>query len=171
MTPKESVEAFGRVVSAKGVSQLVVSTGDLPARLQMWLVPQAAAGKEKADHGGAPALHPRPALSTIYAPPSNEVEHTVVRVWQDLLGIEKLGIHDNFFDLGGNSLIGLKVIGRLKKELSINISVVALFEGPTVSALAKTISENGAQPTYQESRSRGDRRRERRAPASKVTTS
>jgi acyl transferase domain-containing protein len=170
MTPKESVEAFGRVVSAKGVSQLVVSTGDLPARLQMWLAPQAAAGKEKPDHGGAPALHPRPALSTVYAPPSNEVEHAVVRVWQDLLGIEKLGIHDNFFDLGGNSLIGLKVIGRLKKELSINISVVALFEGPTVSALAKTISENGTQPTYQESRSRGDRRRERRASASKVTT-
>ena len=84
-----------------------------------------------------------------------------MNVWQELLGIESLGIDDNFFDLGGNSLIGLKVIGRLKKELSIDISVVTLFEGPTVRALAAAISQNGNQPTYKESRSRGDRRRER----------
>ncbi len=162
MTPGESVEAFSRVVSAKGVSQMVVSTGDLPARLRTWLAPQAAAGEERTEDGSAPKLHPRPALSTSYAPPTSEVERKVVEVWQELLGIEGLGIHDNFFDLGGNSLIGLKVIGRLKKELGVNLSVVTLFEGPTVSALASAIGENGSQPTYEESRSRGDRRRERR---------
>jgi acyl transferase domain-containing protein/acyl carrier protein len=162
MMPQESVEAFRRVVSASGISQMVVSTGDLSTRLRMWLAPQTSAGKEGTENGPAPALHPRPALSTTYAPPVSDIEHTVVKVWQDLLGIEQLGINDNFFDLGGNSLIGLKVIGRLKKELGINIPIVTLFEGPTVSALAKAIGENDNQPTYEESRSRGDRRRERR---------
>ena len=128
----------------------------------MWLALQAAAGSGETENSGSPKLHPRPVLSTVYAPPDSELEHTIVNVWQELLGIENLGIHDNFFDLGGNSLIGLKVIGRLKKELGITLSVVTLFEGPTVSALAKTISENGNQPTYEKSRSRGDRRRERR---------
>jgi phthiocerol/phenolphthiocerol synthesis type-I polyketide synthase E len=80
-----------------------------------------------------------------------------------LLGIDSLGIHDNFFELGGNSLIGLKVISRLKKEVGVNIPVVALFEGPTVSALAQVISRNrDEQPLYEESRNRGERRRARR---------
>jgi phthiocerol/phenolphthiocerol synthesis type-I polyketide synthase E len=91
------------------------------------------------------------------------VEQAVITIWQDLLGIEQLGIHDNFFELGGNSLIGLKVIARLKRELNVDIPVVALFEGPTVSALAKVIGRNEEEkPVFEEALSRGERRRERR---------
>ena len=80
-----------------------------------------------------------------------------------MLGIEELGIHDNFFELGGNSLIGLKVISRLKRELNVDIPIVALFEGPTVSALAKVIGrDRNEAPVFEESQTRGERRRERR---------
>jgi phthiocerol/phenolphthiocerol synthesis type-I polyketide synthase E len=107
-------------------------------------------------------LHTRPSLTTAYVAASTEIEQVVVNVWQDILGIDQLGIHDNFFDLGGNSLIGLKVISRLKKELNMDIPVTALFEGPTVSALAKVIGkQNGEEFTYEESRRRGERRSER----------
>jgi acyl carrier protein len=108
-------------------------------------------------------LHTRPSLATAYVGAGDDIEQVIVNVWQELLGIDRLGVHDNFFELGGNSLIGLKVVSRLKKELKIDLSIVALFECPTVSALAGSINRGTAkEPAGQEGRSRGERRRERR---------
>jgi acyl transferase domain-containing protein/acyl carrier protein len=164
MTPQESLQAFERVLRAAPGGQIVVSTGDLGSRLNLWIRRDGATRATSATADGlATELHPRPALGTAYAPPTDAVEQTIVAIWQDLLGIEQLGIHDNFFELGGNSLIGLKVISRLKRELSVDLPIVALFEGPTVSALAKVIgSDQNEKPIFEEGRSRGERRRERR---------
>jgi phthiocerol/phenolphthiocerol synthesis type-I polyketide synthase E len=114
-------------------------------------------------------LHARPELSSAYAPPNNDLERTIAAVWQELLGIEQIGIYDNFFDLGGSSLLGLKVVARLKQELRLDIPVVALFEGPTVSALAGVLLQSGA-PAYDEEAGRGARRRARRAQQQSDTT-
>ena len=162
MTPDESVEAFRQIVSFAPPGQIIVSTGDLTSRLDLWIKGNAQKGATDAMNGDPDKHHPRPGLRTAFVPPSNETEEIIVKAWQDLLGINKLGIHDNFFDLGGNSLIGLKVIARLKKDLNIDLPMVALFEGPTISALAKVINQgsNGG-PAYEDSRSRGERRRER----------
>jgi acyl transferase domain-containing protein len=164
MTPQESVQAFGRVLCSAPPGQIVVSTGDLSSRLNLWIRRDDATGEAQATADGlSTALHPRPALGTAYAPPTDELEQAVVKIWQDLLGIEQLGIHDNFFELGGNSLIGLKMISRLKRELNADIPIVALFEGPSVSALAKVIGrDQNEKPVFEEGRSRGERRRERR---------
>jgi aryl carrier-like protein len=87
----------------------------------------------------------------------------VAGVWQEVLGIERVGVQDNFFELGGNSLSGLNVVSRLKKELGMDVPVVALFEGPTVRALSRLLSRKGAeQPSYDKSRTRGEQRREKR---------
>lgn len=156
MQPSESVEAFRRLVTMATSEQVVVSTGHLPTRLDLWINRLASEDTDE------PPRHSRPDLETEYVPPENELQKQIVTIWQDLLGIDELGIHDNFFDLGGNSLIGLKVLSRLKKELGIKLPVVSLFEGPTAAALAQLIgqSENG-QETYQRSLDRGARRRER----------
>jgi len=106
--------------------------------------------------------HARPSLTSEYVAACNEIEQVILNVWQEILGIDQLGIQDNFFDLGGNSLVGLKVISRLKKELNLEIPLVALFEGPTVSALARVVSKDRSEaPAGEESRGRGERRRER----------
>jgi acyl carrier protein len=160
MAPQESLEAFRRVICCAQADQLIVSTGDLAMRLDVWI--RRAAGGDAPANGSAP-LHPRPEIATIYVPPENDIEQTIVTIWQELLGIEQLGVYDNFFDLGGNSLIGLKVIARLKQALQIDIPIVALFEGPTVRALVNVIGQAGhEQPAYDQRRSRGERRRERR---------
>src|SRR5205807_2824813 len=65
----------------------------------------------------------------------NEYEQKITQVWQQVLGIEQVGLYDNFFDLGGNSLIALQVLARLKKIFQVQLPVVALFEAPTISAL------------------------------------
>jgi phthiocerol/phenolphthiocerol synthesis type-I polyketide synthase E len=163
MTRDQSLEALEYVLSSGIEGQVIVSTGDLMSRLAVWTV-QGVDPSASSENEVTPASnwHTRPSLATAYVAASNEIEQIIVNVWQEILGIDQLGIHDNFFDLGGNSLIGLKVISRLKKELKIDIPVIALFEGPTVSALAKVISKGRAEEhANPESRSRGERRRER----------
>ncbi len=163
MTPAESLEAFARVASQFEHSQVVVSTGDLFERLDLWVKNLGLERSGASQQDQTKAVHLRPALNTDYAPPTDEIQMTIARVWQEQLGIDRLGIHDNFFELGGNSLIGLKVVSLLKKELGVDIPIVALFEGPTVSALAEIIARNGNQsPSYEESRNRGERRRAKR---------
>lgn len=161
MTPDESTEAFRRIVSLATVPQVIASTGELSTRIQMWLTLQNQAAGDSSET--PTEFYPRPALGTAYVPPSNKNEEIIARVWQNLLGIDELGIHDNFFDLGGNSLLALKIISQLKKEMQIDIPVVSLFEGPTVQAFAEVISQLGKkQATDDESRARGERRRQGR---------
>ena len=163
MAPRESTEALRRVIASVTVAQVVVSTGDLARRIEQWITGQNQTTNDSSDGKAAGGFYLRPALGVAYAPPSNELEETIVRVWQSQLGIERPGIHDNFFDLGGNSLIALKVISQLKKELQVEIPVVSLFEGPTVRALAQVISQLDQSPShYNESRDRGERRRQGR---------
>ena len=111
-----------------------------------------------------PAAHARPNLGSAFVAPRGEVEEKIARVWQEILGIEQVGAHDSFFELGGNSLVGLKVISRLKAELGGDLSAVHLFEGPTVAALARLVApapEEVPTEVYNERRSRGAQRREK----------
>ncbi|MFY0567269.1 SDR family NAD(P)-dependent oxidoreductase [Archangium lansingense] len=163
MSPAEAVEAFRRVVEALLAGQVVVSTGNLDARVAQWLRREGAGAKK--DAGGA--LHARPTLGTEYVAPTDDVERVLVRVWQEQLGLEQLGIHDNFFDLGGNSLLWLKIVGRLKRELGRDVPLTSVFEAPTVAALAKKLGQAAAPASaessaFETSQSRGAQRRERR---------
>ena len=76
-----------------------------------------------------------PALATSFVQPRDDLEASIANVWGDVLGIADIGIDDNFFDLGGNSLSALQVLAKLKKALHLQLPVVALFEAPTISAL------------------------------------
>jgi NADP-dependent 3-hydroxy acid dehydrogenase YdfG/acyl carrier protein len=163
MTRDESIEALEYLLAPEMEGQVIVSTGDLMSRLAIWTRPKTNKTSDAGiDAAAFLSMHSRPSLGVEYTPASNEIEQVIINVWQEVLGIDRLGARDNFFDLGGNSLTGLKVISRLKKELKIDIPVVALFEGPTASDLARVISKGDAQgPADQESRVRGERRRER----------
>jgi len=158
MSPAESLDALRRVIEQVPAGQIVVSTGPLEARLALW-VGAGTAGEKPA---GAPAV--RAGLRTATAAPTNEIEERIAAVWCQLLGVEDIGIDDNFFDLGGNSLIGLKVVSRLKRELGTEIAMVKLFEGPTVRAFARLLvaGETPPEEAFEESSRRGARRRDNR---------
>jgi amino acid adenylation domain-containing protein len=81
----------------------------------------------------------RPSLSTRYEAPRTPEEHVVAGVWRKVLGIERIGIHDNFFDLGGGSLTILKVKDELEDLLATPIPTVVFFQQPTVCRLAANI--------------------------------
>ncbi|HYP26948.1 MAG TPA: SDR family NAD(P)-dependent oxidoreductase, partial [Blastocatellia bacterium] len=142
MTVEESQEAFRRVACMAPGGQVIVSTGDLFARLDLWIrreSPEAASGPS-GDHSAAPA-HDRANLPTLYVPPSNESERIIANIWQELLGTDRVGIHDNFFDLGGHSLLAIRMVGRLNDAFKMDIPLGRLFSSPTVAGLAQAIAD------------------------------
>jgi acyl carrier protein len=68
-------------------------------------------------------------------------------VWQELLGIEGIGIHDDFFELGGHSLLAVQLLGRVHERFQAQLPVQALFEAPTVAGLAARLEQRLAQRT------------------------
>ncbi|MBD2183505.1 FkbM family methyltransferase [Planktothrix sp. FACHB-1355] len=76
-----------------------------------------------------------------YVAPTNEIEERIAQLFQQLLGVEQVGINDNFFALGGHSLLGIQLISQLRKDFQIDLSLRPLFEAPTVAELALFIEE------------------------------
>jgi len=101
----------------------------------------------------------RPELEATYVPPRTEVEQTIAGIWQDMLDLEKVGIHDNFFDLGGHSLLLIQVHSQLQKLLNRDISITDLFEYPTISSLTKYLSQEQDEiPSFEENNKRAESR-------------
>jgi amino acid adenylation domain-containing protein/thioester reductase-like protein len=86
-------------------------------------------------------LHCRPSLANAYIAPANETQQRVASVWQDFLGVEKIGIHDNFFELGGHSLLATQLVNQLSRTFKIDIPLRSLFDRPTIAELAAAISD------------------------------
>lgn len=138
MSPEEGAAAFDRVLSLPGLSQIIVSTADLPARMERWLRPRAEETK------AAGPGHERPAVSTDYTEPRTELECAVAAEWRSVLGIERIGIQDDFFELGGHSLLGTQLISRLRDRFHVELPLRRLFEEPTVAGLAALIESAGS---------------------------
>src|ERR1022692_4722396 len=139
MWPQEGAEAFRRVLGSTTANYLLNSTADLQSRLDQWIYRKDLREKKVAKRRGAPSYYSRPNLSTAYTAANNETEERVARVLQDVLGIEKVGLHDNYFEMGGNSLVALQVVAELQREFDAQLSPITIFEAPTVSELAKLL--------------------------------
>ena len=138
----EGAEAFNRILAQSDAPQVLVSTHDLPSRI---VNIQALTQKLLAEALGAslpsgPA-HPRPNLQTLFVAPRNEFEQNLAKVWQQVLGIEEVGIHDDFFQLGGHSLLITQLLNRLHTIYPIDIPIRSLFENPTVAGMARLVED------------------------------
>ncbi|RBM20492.1 type I polyketide synthase [Streptomyces sp. PT12] len=107
-----------------------------------------------------PSRYPRPPLRTDYLAPRTDLERAVADVWGEFLGIERVGVHDPFFDLGGNSLVGMAMVTALERRLDRRIAPAVLFEHPTVAAFAGAL-DGGPGPGLATGTARGERRRAR----------
>lgn len=99
----------------------------------------------------------RPDLDASYAAPEDETQTKIAQLWTELLNLERVGIHDNFFDLGGHSLLIVQLHRRLKAELDSAISIAQMFQYPTIAAMAGHLSGKGDDK--EEPTSRGTRRK------------
>ncbi len=74
-----------------------------------------------------------------YVAPRNETEETLVAIWQEILGIDKIGVHDSFFDLGGHSLLAARAVSKFRQAFEVDIQLRALFELHTVEDIAQYV--------------------------------
>jgi len=97
-------------------------------------------GNGKVDRRALPA----PVLDTspraTYEAPAVEVERALAKIWSTLLRVDRIGRHDNFFDLGGHSLLGIQMLAAVRSAFNVELSLLSVFEAPTLSALAEVIS-------------------------------
>jgi NAD(P)-dependent dehydrogenase (short-subunit alcohol dehydrogenase family)/acyl carrier protein len=144
----EAMDVFARILGTT-VSQVVVATSDFRSVKESnnphATSPAVEEPKEDILSGSSSSRHApthlRPALGNPYVAPRNEIEQTIADIWQELLGIDRVGIHDNFLDLGGHSLMALQVTSRLRRVFQAELSVRVFFEVPTVVGLAEAIEK------------------------------
>jgi amino acid adenylation domain-containing protein len=97
----------------------------------------------------------RPIIEVSYKAPSSEIERAIAIIWQEVLKLEKVGINDNFFDLGGHSLLMFQVKLKLDTALNKELSIIELFQYPTIQSLAKYLSQDSEKDSrWQEMRER-----------------
>ncbi|MDJ0836205.1 MAG: SDR family NAD(P)-dependent oxidoreductase [Acidobacteriota bacterium] len=136
--PKEGCEAFARILDS-GLDRCLVSTANLQLRLDMLVRTDNREALERAGAQDAETRHARPIQAVEYTPPRDEVEEVLCEMWAALLGIDKVGIHDNFFKLGGDSLVAIQLSTRLRDTYGVDITVNHLFDEPTIAALADKV--------------------------------
>ena len=82
---------------------------------------------------------PAPKAAENFVPPKTSLEQKLALIWAAVLGVERVGLSDNFFELGGHSLVALRLVNRLREVLGEHLSLVLVFEAPTVGAMALSL--------------------------------
>lgn len=140
MLPHEGVDALDRLLAADIGPQVVATSVDL----EQWIakVDSEASGIDSGgdDASGTSAQYERPDIGSAYVPPATAVERELAVMWRELLGIERVGRDDDFFDLGGQSLIAVRLFTRMRKRYSVDLALSTLFEAPTIAQCAVVIA-------------------------------
>jgi NAD(P)-dependent dehydrogenase (short-subunit alcohol dehydrogenase family) len=147
MTPAEAVEALRRMLNEDPMP-VVVSTGELQARLDRWIRLNLPEEPEAAGVSGS-TLYARPELAEEYLAPRTEAEKTLAGIWCEALGLEKVGINDDYFELGGDSVLGLKIVAKAN-EAGLRLTGRQIFEHHTIAELAAALA--AAAPAREPSR-------------------
>ncbi len=128
-------EAFLRALAGDG-PRVLVSSMALDA-----LIRQAEIEAERSQASGQ--KFDRPALEQDYIAPEGALEQTLAGFWQELLGVGEIGAEDSFFDLGGHSLIAVRLFGQIRKTWGVNLPISTLFSAPSIRALAALLAAEG----------------------------
>jgi acyl transferase domain-containing protein len=138
---REGVRAFARLLPLTGMApQLAVSTADLNARIRRFAGrrERASAAHKTTGEVAAPA-RPQAGVRGDYVAPASELERSLAEVWEDALGVERIGVHDNFFELGGDSLLATQILPQISENLQVELKLRDIFESPTIAGLASLV--------------------------------
>ena len=95
----------------------------------------------KIDRRALPPLDGSRDLISTFAEPRNDVERQLVRIWQEVLMVDRIGTRDNFFEIGGHSLLAARMFAKLERCLKVRVPLAMLFQTPTIEGLAAAIGE------------------------------
>jgi amino acid adenylation domain-containing protein len=146
LSSSEGIEALERVLASCTLPQIIVSTRDFPALARHYQNVKATTAAETiAASKPITSSHARPALGNSYEAPRNEMEETIGELWQRVLGIENIGINDDFLELGGDSLAALQLMSRLRETFDVEPPLARFFESPTISNVALLVVQQLAE--------------------------
>jgi amino acid adenylation domain-containing protein len=119
----------------------------LRAQLPDYMVPSAfvfldalpLSPSGKLDRRRLPAVESSAPASRDRTPARTETEHAIADIWREALDVDELGVHDSFFDLGGHSMLAIKIVSKARERFAIDLPVTSLFHAPTIARLAQTI--------------------------------
>ncbi|MGW8391847.1 SDR family NAD(P)-dependent oxidoreductase [Pseudoduganella sp. HUAS MS19] len=133
-------ELLERLLSIRDACQVLVSTLDIGQRMAQ-LQSIEMAGQVLPEATPRRAGHPRPALRTPFVAPAEGIEHDLAAIWSEMLGISPIGAADNLFELGGDSLLAIQLLARVRQAYGVTLHPAGLFETPTVAALALLVED------------------------------
>ncbi|WP_405849678.1 SDR family NAD(P)-dependent oxidoreductase [Streptomyces sp. NBC_01518] len=146
MSPEEGLRALDRIMASASTSQIIVSPVELAdvfenvLRLDTAAAATAAFRERPADRHDDDARGARSDASIGHPSPAHgTTERFICGVWQELLGVERVDPKDNFFDLGGNSLVAMQLIIALNERLGVTLTLADLYEGLTVEHLVERV--------------------------------
>src|SRR5439155_4905511 len=117
----------------------------LKSRLPPFMVPSALVTLQelpltpngKIDRGGLPSVDgARPELERAYVPPETPVQEALASIWEQVLGVDRVGVDDDFFDLGGHSMLAVMMLARVRDALGLELRLAQVFDGPTIRELS-----------------------------------
>jgi amino acid adenylation domain-containing protein len=147
ITSDEGVRRFSLILKDK-LPQVIVTTRDLESLFQQsgsFKVPSLV--EEFEETNNSKTLYQRPELQTEYIAPGNHTQQVLTDIWKEFFGFEQVGIADDFFELGGDSLKALFILPRIHKKLGVQLPVAEFFKRPTIHQLAEYI-EQAEKSTY-----------------------
>ncbi|MDX2087960.1 MAG: amino acid adenylation domain-containing protein [Kofleriaceae bacterium] len=141
------------VVAREGTPDVEALRAHVGAKLPEYMVPSAfvvldampVTPNGKLDRKSLPAPDLDALAQRAYVAPRTETEQLLAGVWCELLRVERVGVHDNFFELGGHSLLVMRLVAQVRKTLAVELTVRAVFEAPTLGALAELIGRSSGE--------------------------
>ncbi len=137
----EGLDALDRIMNQPNLVQVIASSVDVNAWSERLSATRAVQQADTGD-GNVEGFERLPGLPD-YVAPATGTERVLAAIWSDLLGFKAVGVRDNFFDLGGNSLLGVRLFAAIRKKFSVSLPLATLFEAQTIADLAKLLANPG----------------------------
>jgi phthiocerol/phenolphthiocerol synthesis type-I polyketide synthase E len=140
VSPTDAWELTKRVIDGGYAGQTIISGGPIP--------PAGATTAEDESAAAHDGGRRRPDIPVAFVAPRNPVEATITGIFEEILGIEPIGVNDGFYELGGHSLLAIRAVAKLRDAFPVDVAMrELLFDNPTAAAIAKTISARMAEKT------------------------
>lgn len=134
IAPAEGMQALARLLAGELPAEAIISSMRVDE-----LILQAEGLTRASSSASDAARFSRPELDSDFAPPRDAVEKTLAELWGKLLGVEGVGIRDSFFDLGGHSLIAVRLFNEVNDKLKVDLPMSVLMQSPTIEGLATLV--------------------------------
>lgn len=135
--PEEGSKAMFALLNHASATEVIVSSLPLEALVKEVEATAATLHKEESE-----TKFSRPDLDNDYVAPRDDIENTLVGFWEELLGVDQVGIEDSFFDLGGHSLVAVRLFAKIQQVYDVDYPISILFEAPTIASCAELIKES-----------------------------